>query len=127
MSTPPRLLNPAPHGRSGAMGSPACPAGDGAVRKLSRTSQQPLDQCRSNGLAGILPNPDLDHRTKIERLATILLPNPVAAHDTNRNVMDGHAKIFKEDKNVQNRPSLPEIAITEFRVRCSDPFRWTLP
>jgi len=41
--------------------------------------------------------------------------------------MDGSAKIFKENKTVQNRPSLAEMAVTEFRVRCSDPFRWTLP
>jgi len=63
----------------------------------------------------------------MERLATILLPNPVAAHDTKRDVMDGLAKIFKENRTVQNRPSLAEMALTEFRVRCSDPFRWTLP
>ena len=32
--------------------------------------------------------------------------------------MDGSAKIFKENKIVQNRPSLAEMAVTEFRVRC---------
>jgi hypothetical protein len=57
----------------------------------------------------------------MERLATILLPKPVAAHDIGRHVMDGSAKIFKENKTVQNRPSLAEMAVTEFRVRCFGP------
>jgi hypothetical protein len=76
---------------------------------------------RSNGLASTLLNPDFNHRTKMERLATILLPNPVAAHDMKRDVMDGSAKIFKENRTVQNRPSPGEMAVTEFRVRCDRP------
>jgi hypothetical protein len=35
-------------------------------------------------------------RTKTEHPATILLPNSVAAHDTERVVMDGRGKKFKE-------------------------------
>ncbi len=62
--------------------------------------------------------PGFDHRTKMERLATILLPNPVAAHDTKRGAVDGSAKLFKENSTVQNSPSLAETAVTEFRVRC---------
>ena len=45
-----------------------------------------------------LPAPrrtQFDHRTKTEHLATILLPNPVAAHDTERGVVDCLAKILK--------------------------------
>ncbi len=59
-----------------------------------------------------------DQRTKTEHRATILLPNPVAAYDRRRHVMDGRAKIFKENKTAQNGPSPAEMAITEFRVRC---------
>ena len=44
-----------------------------------------------------------DHRTKTERRATILLPNPVAAHDAQRDVMDGYAKIFKENRTVRKQ------------------------
>jgi hypothetical protein len=62
-----------------------------------------------------------DHRTKAEQPATILLPNPVAAHDRERDVMDGHAKIFKENNTAQNRPSPAGMAVTEFRVRCFQP------
>jgi hypothetical protein len=62
-----------------------------------------------------------DHRTKMERLATILLPNSVAAHDMKRDVMDGSAKIFKENRTVQNEPSLAGTAVTDFRVRCIQP------
>jgi hypothetical protein len=40
------------------------------------------------------------HRTKAEHRATILLPNPVAAHDTKRDAMDGCAKILKENKTT---------------------------
>ena len=35
--------------------------------------------------------------------------------------MDGRAKIFKENNTAQNRPSLAEMPVTEFRVRCSVP------
>jgi hypothetical protein len=56
-------------------------------------------------------------RTKTERRATILLPNPVAAHDTKRDVMDGPAKILKENRTVEIGPSPAETAVTEFRVR----------
>jgi hypothetical protein len=67
------------------------------------------------------------NRTKTEHRATILLPNPVAAHDTEGDLVDGLAKILKENRTVQDRPLLAEMAVTAFRVRCSDPFRWTLP
>jgi hypothetical protein len=43
-----------------------------------------------------------DHRTKTEHRATILLPNPVVAHGTERGVVDGLSKILKENKIVQN-------------------------
>jgi hypothetical protein len=59
-----------------------------------------------------------DHRTKTEHRATILLPKPVAAHDREQHVMDGRAKIFKENNTAQNRPSPDEVVLTEFRVRC---------
>ena len=65
--------------------------------------------------------PDFYHRTKTEHLATILLPNPVAAHDTKRDVVDGDAEILKENRSEQNGPVLAEIAATEFRVRCIQP------
>jgi hypothetical protein len=44
-----------------------------------------------------------NHQTKTEHRATILLPNPVAAHDTKPDVMDGPAKILKENRTAQNR------------------------
>jgi hypothetical protein len=50
-----------------------------------------------------LPAPrrtQIEHRTKTEHPATILLPNPVAADDTSRHVMDGFSKILKENKVV---------------------------
>ena len=59
-----------------------------------------------------------DHRTKTERRATILLPNPVAAHDTERGVVDGRAKIFKENNTARAGSSPAEMGVTEFRVRC---------
>ncbi|MGA2843259.1 MAG: SIR2 family protein [Steroidobacteraceae bacterium] len=43
---------------------------------------------------------------------------PVAAHDRERHVMEGRAKIFKENNTAQNRPSPAEVVLTEFRVRC---------
>jgi hypothetical protein len=62
-----------------------------------------------------------DHRTKTEHRATILLPKPVAAHDTSRHVTEGPAKIFKENRTLMNWPSLAVMAVTEFRVRCIQP------
>jgi hypothetical protein len=59
-----------------------------------------------------------DHRTKTEHRATILLPNPVAAHDTKPDVMDGPAKFLKENRTAQNRSSPAKTALTAFRVRC---------
>ena len=59
-----------------------------------------------------------DHRTKTEHRATILLPNPVAAHDTKPDVMDGPAKFLKENRTAQNRSSPAKTAVTAFRVRC---------
>jgi hypothetical protein len=55
-----------------------------------------------------------DHRTKTEHGATILVPNSVAAHDTERGVVDGLSKILKENKIVLNQqgssqPSSAEI------------------
>jgi hypothetical protein len=67
------------------------------------------------------------HRTKTEHRATILLPNPVAVHDTKRVAMDGRAKILKESNTAQNRPLPAGMAATELRMRCSNPFRWTFP
>jgi hypothetical protein len=56
---------------------------------------------------------------KAEHRATVLLANSIATDDTERGVVDGSAKILKENRVVQNRPLLAEMAITEFRVRCS--------
>ena len=72
------------------------------------------------------PTALIDRGTKNEHRATILLPNRVAEHDTKRDLMDGPAKILKENRTVQNGSSPVETVVTEFRVRCSDPFRWTL-
>ena len=57
-------------------------------------------------------------RTKAERLATILLPNAVAEHDTERRPMDGRAEILKQNNTRQHRPPLAETGLTEFQVRC---------
>src|SRR6266404_8978855 len=61
--------------------------------------------------------PDFDHRTKTEHLATILLPDPVAAHDTKRDVVDSDAEMLKENRTERNGPLLAEMPATEFRVR----------
>jgi hypothetical protein len=55
--------------------------------------------------ASIIPRrlaqlPRFDRRTKTEHLATILLPNWVAEHDTKRDVMDGSTKILKENSTT---------------------------
>jgi hypothetical protein len=65
--------------------------------------------------------PDLDHRTKTEHLATILLPDPVAAHVTKRDAVDGPAKILKENSTVLDGTSPAEMTETEFRVRRIQP------
>src|ERR1035437_10199792 len=52
-----------------------------------------------------------DHRTKTEHRATILLPNPVAAHDTKPDVMDGPSKFLKENRTAQNRSSPAKTAV----------------
>jgi hypothetical protein len=44
-----------------------------------------------------IPKARTGHRTKTEHLATILLPNSVAANDTKRDMMDGRVKILKEN------------------------------
>jgi hypothetical protein len=75
----------------------------------------------SVGRLGVLSKPQFGRRTKTEHLATILLPDPVAAHDTRREVVDGDAEILKENKTEQNGSSLAEMAATEFRVRCIRP------
>ena len=51
--------------------------------------------------------------------ATILLPNWVAQHDSERNVMDGPAKKFKENNTDQNGPSPAGTAANALRNRCS--------
>jgi hypothetical protein len=60
-----------------------------------------------------------DHRTKNEHLATILLPNPVAADDTERHAPDHPLKICRQINTRWGGGSRAAIAITEFRVRCS--------
>jgi hypothetical protein len=70
--------------------------------------------------SGLLQDP-FNNRTKTERLATILLPNPVAAHDTKGDATDGRSKIIKENSTLLNGLSLAETAVTEFRVRCIQP------
>jgi hypothetical protein len=57
-----------------------------------------------------------ERRTKLEPTATILLLNSVAAHDIERDVMDGRAKIFKKKQYGSER-----AVTTEFRVRCFQP------
>jgi len=57
--------------------------------------------------------------TKIQSRRTGREPLDLAARDTKRDVTDGRFKILKENRTVQNRPSLAEMAVTEFRVRCS--------
>jgi hypothetical protein len=66
-----------------------------------------------------------NHRTKTEHLATILLPNPVAAHDTSRHAMDGLIKISKENRTLGNRPLQAEMGAAAFRVRCSRPLQFS--
>jgi hypothetical protein len=39
-------------------------------------------------------------RTKAELIATILLPNSVAAHDIGQDTMDSRAKIFRENNTA---------------------------
>jgi hypothetical protein len=108
------------------MRSPTCRRE--GIRKLSRTVRKPLDQTDPLSLAAQkqLPRqqpakPGFDLRTKWERLATILLPNSVAAHDTRRDVVDGRAKKFKENNADQNRPSSAGTAANALRMRCSKP------
>jgi hypothetical protein len=69
---------------------------------------------------GVFSKP-IGHRTKTEHLATILLPNPVAAHDTKQDAVDCPAKIPKENRTVLNGSSPAEMTETEFRVRCIRP------
>jgi hypothetical protein len=85
---------------------------------VSRTRLLIARVCRPCRQAGRAQQTRFDHRTKTEHRATILLPKPVAAHDRERHVMDGRAKIFKENNTAQNRPSPAEVVVTEFRVRC---------
>jgi hypothetical protein len=59
------------------------------------------------------------HRTKAERVATILLPNSVASHGTDRDVMNGPVKILKQNSTVQNGRSPAETTVTELGNRCS--------
>ena len=47
-----------------------------------------------------------DHRTNTEHLATILLPNPVAAQDTSRYRMD------RRRKNPQRKQDVAQLAAT---------------
>jgi hypothetical protein len=59
-----------------------------------------------------------DHRTKTEHPATILLPNPVAADDTERHATDRPVKIRRQINTRWGGGSRAAMAITEFRVRC---------
>jgi hypothetical protein len=77
------------------------PAGHG-VRKLFGTGWGAAGSIRSfeprrrsNGLA-CTRQTGFDHRTKMERLATILLPNPVAADDIAQHATDCPAKIRRQ-------------------------------
>jgi len=58
-----------------------------------------------------------DHRTKTEHRATILLPNPVAADDTERHATDRPVKIRRQINTRWGGRSRAAIAVTEFRVR----------
>jgi hypothetical protein len=95
---------------------------------IARASETPAASSRTRSFIARffrprrqVARPDFDHRTKTEHLATILLPDPVAARDTKRDVVDGDAEILKENKTEQNGPILAEMAATEFRVRCIQP------
>src|SRR5271169_6891723 len=65
--------------------------------------------------------PEDDHRTKNEHLATILLPNPVAADDTERHAPDHPLKICRQINTRWGGGSRAAVAITAFRVRCIQP------
>src|ERR1035437_4091123 len=68
-----------------------------------------------------------NRRTKTEHLATILLPNPVAAHDTSRHAMDGVIKISKENRILWNRLLRAEMGVAAFRVRRIQPLAVAMP
>jgi hypothetical protein len=61
-----------------------------------------------------------NHRTKTEHLATILLPNPVAAHDTSRHAMDGVIEISKENSILWNRSLRAEMGAAAFECGAFD-------
>jgi hypothetical protein len=78
----------------------------GRRQEAARNVRRPLDQSDPLSLAAeatASPAPrqiQFNDRTKTEQTATILLPNPVAAHDTERSLVDGRAKIFKENNTA---------------------------
>ncbi len=80
-----------------------------------------LEPRRRMGLISAQPT-RLDQRTKTERRAIILLPNPVAAHATGRDAY-GRAKIFKENNTAWNGTSPPGTAANALRMRRSNPCR----
>jgi hypothetical protein len=74
--------------------------------------------CRPRRQAGRTQQTRFDHRTKTEHPATILLPNPVAADDTERHATDGPVKIRRQINTRWGGGSRAAIAVTAFRVRC---------
>ena len=92
----------------------------GGGRTRART-WDPMIKSHLLDYSGRASQKQMDHRTKTEHLATILLPNPVATHDTEQDAVDGVAKILKENKTKLNGSSSTDTTITAFRVRCVRP------
>jgi hypothetical protein len=84
---------------------------------VSRTRLLIARICRPRRQAGCAQQTRFDHRTKTEHPATILLPNPVAAGDTERHATDGPVKIRRQINTRWGGASQAAIAITAFRVR----------
>jgi hypothetical protein len=53
-----------------------------------------------------------------------LLPNPVEAHDTKEDTVDGPPEILNENSTMMNGTSPTEMTETEFRVRRIQPSLW---
>jgi hypothetical protein len=70
------------------------------------------------GVPAAFDGPAGGHRTKTEHPATILLPNPVAADDTERHATDRPVKIRRQINTRWGSRPRAVMAITEFRVRC---------
>jgi hypothetical protein len=95
---------------------------------VSRTRLVIARICCPRRQAGRAQQTRFDHRTKTEHPATILLPNPVAADNTERHATDRPVKIRRQINTRWGGGSRAAIAITAFRVRCIQPLagpRWS--